>query len=138
MSDIPRYPDVFLGCPQSPCPLDTTKEGWICIRCKKFGATDKPPYNPFTPNGCSGFMTRAWRFIVRHDPPWEGCCDQHDIAYSQGGDADDRRRADLQLRFCVDQNGHRYWAWVMWVGVRLFGWAYWNAIKREQRTYMGR
>jgi hypothetical protein len=46
---------------------------------------------PFTSNGCSGF--REAKFF--------GCCYTHDFAFWAGGNRDDRRRADKQLRQCL-------------------------------------
>ncbi|MGZ5078627.1 MAG: hypothetical protein ACXWHZ_03670 [Usitatibacter sp.] len=71
-------------------------------------------------NGCSGGMTAAWHSFLRRDPPWEGCCDGHDLAYRRGGSAQDRFDADVLLLQCVGA-GHRSWAVVMFIAVRLFG-----------------
>lgn len=59
-------------------------------------------------NGCGGAgeISRAWRSVLGTPPPWEGCCDQHDLAYSQGGPAEWR-------------------AWLYWLAVRLFGARHW-------------
>ncbi len=37
---------------------------------------------PFTTDGCSGGI---YRKIFRRDPPWLGCCTEHDKLYWQGG-----------------------------------------------------
>ena len=75
--------------------------------------------NDFTTDGCSGGMSAGWQLLAakipgfRADygeyPPWEACCETHDLAYHRGGkNAADplqsftaRRRADLALRKCV-------------------------------------
>lgn len=40
-------------------------------------------------NGCGGAgeISTVWRMVRGKPPPWEGCCDQHDLAYDQGGPA---------------------------------------------------
>lgn len=75
----------------------------------------------FETDGCSGWMTWFWRTVLRRDPPWEGCCETHDVAYWQGGTALQRFEADLELARCVAKSGHRYWALAMLVGVRFGG-----------------
>ncbi|MCC7348845.1 MAG: hypothetical protein IT538_15760 [Variibacter sp.] len=79
------------------------------------------PDYPFTTDGCSGGMTAAWRLLLRRDPPWNGCCVDHDRLYWPGGTAAERRSADAKLRACVAARGHPVWAWAMWAAVRLGG-----------------
>ena len=80
-------------------------------------------HTPFTTDGCSGGMSRAWQFLFKSEPPWVNCCHEHDKAYHQGGTRDDRRRADIALLVCVATNGtgHPVWAIIMWGAVRAFG-----------------
>lgn len=72
-------------------------------------------------DGCSGGMSRAWRFLFRRNPPWEGCCDVHDQPYARGGTAQERRQADIELMCCVAKGGHPVWAFAMYVAVRMGG-----------------
>lgn len=80
-----------------------------------------PPDFPFASDGCSGGMSWLWRLVARRDPPWNGLCVDHDLAYWQGGSADDRRQADHALWDGVARNGHPIWADAMWLAVRLGG-----------------
>ena len=53
---------------------------------------------------------------------WAHCCAAHDLAYAQvqaGGV--DRALADAALHACVAETGHPVMAYVMLVGVTLFG-----------------
>ena len=65
------------------------------------------------PEGCHYFP----------DGPWKGCCHDHNVAYAA---RTDRADADRALRKCVKANGHPVIAWIMWLGVRLFGWIFWG------------
>ncbi len=80
----------------------------------------KPDY-PFTTDGCSGGMSVLWRRLFKRPPPWEGCCEAHDVTYWQGGDRKDRANADVELMVCVARKGHPIWAFLMWAAVRFGG-----------------
>ncbi len=73
---------------------------------------------PFTTDGCSGGI---YRTIMRRNPPWLGCCVNHDQIYWEGGPAQWRRNADLGLYRCVRNNGHPIIACLMWLAVRVGG-----------------
>jgi hypothetical protein len=79
------------------------------------------PDYPFTTDGCSGGMTALWRLFAGRDPPWNGCCVDHDKLYWPGGTAEERRNADARLRACVTGQGYPTWAWLMWAAVRIGG-----------------
>ena len=83
--------------------------------------------SPFLADGCSGGVSTAWRIFSKHDPPWEGCCFQHDRDYRNPQIT--RREADRKLLVCVASNGHPGWAILMWAAVRLFGGAFFLKIK---------
>ncbi len=73
----------------------------------------------FWTDGCSGGLSDGWEYLseqfpavkARHgeDPPWESCCEIHDVAYHEGGlssesatdSFDQRKAADLELLSCV-------------------------------------
>lgn len=78
-------------------------------------------------NGCGGAgeISSAWRSVLGTPPPWEGCCDEHDLAYSQGGPAEWRAWADKLLRQCMIRRGYLVRAWLYWLAVRLFGAEHW-------------
>ena len=59
------------------------------------------------------------------DRDLKACCVQHDIEYRLCRIT--RAQADRHLRECVKRKGHPVQAWVIWFGVRLFGWARWGA-----------
>jgi hypothetical protein len=78
--------------------------------------------SPFVTDGCSGGMSTIWRtiavqfpdFAEMHGPvpPWEACCEAHDMIYHDAGGAttagksfDARRAADEALRICVVETG---------------------------------
>lgn len=70
----------------------------------------------WTTNGCTGVP----------DFDFKDCCDQHDICYCIGGNADDRRLCDLALKECIRARGHPFLARLYYAGVRAFGSAFFN------------
>lgn len=70
-------------------------------------------------------MSKAWQLILRRSPPWEGCCDDHDLIYAAGGPVYLRRIADRRLRDCVSDLGYPGWGWAMFIVVRFGGWPFW-------------
>lgn len=78
-----------------------------------------------TTNGCN-VLTPFHRFFFGHDLPFRWpCCDEHDLAYEQGGDTATRKWADDLFRDCIREAGYPKSAWICWAGVRLFGWTCW-------------
>jgi hypothetical protein len=77
------------------------------------------PMTEFWTDGCSGGLSAGWEYLseqlpearARHGehPPWESCCEIHDVAYHEGGlrsesagdSFDQRKAADLELLSCV-------------------------------------
>lgn len=75
----------------------------------------------FWTDGCSGGLSAGWEYLseqfpdlkARHgeNPPWESCCEIHDVAYHEGGlgsesaadSFDQRKAADLELLSCVSK-----------------------------------
>ncbi len=72
-------------------------------------------------DGCSGGMSKFWRKILKRPPPWEHCCDEHDIAYAKGGTEIERFCSDMKLYFCVYENGYPVVAKIMFKAVRIGG-----------------
>jgi hypothetical protein len=91
---------------------------------------EEPIAVPFETDGCSAGISEMWRATFNSEPPFEGCCVDHDRAYWQGGPAWKRRHADEKLRECVMKRGHPAIAWVIYLGVRIFGAPYWPHRKR--------
>lgn len=52
------------------------------------------------------------------DGVWRHCCDVHDIAYEIGAD---KAVADLELAVCVAKTGNAGMAFLMLLGLTLFG-----------------
>jgi hypothetical protein len=91
-------------------------------RHEKLKAVKDNPGNiltEFISDGCSGGLTVGWEFLAgkvhkfqnTHGtvPPWQTCCETHDLAYHSAGLRTDtadmsfetRRKADLELKECV-------------------------------------
>lgn len=77
-------------------------------------------------NGCSGGVTRFYRRFLGRDIGCRYCCDEHDLAYAEGGGRNDRAIADTRFRDCIAESGRPVRAWLFWLAVRLFGWLHWR------------
>jgi hypothetical protein len=76
---------------------------------------------PFTTDGCSSFPDRA----PVGTADWCHCCLRHDLAYWRGGTADERLKADEDLRSCVQAaSGSAELGDLMFTGVRVGGTPY--------------
>lgn len=62
------------------------------------------------------------------DYNWDECCKFHDYQYLSKKVS--RKEADKILYNCV-KNKSKTIAYVMYAGVRLFGWYFWNKSKRK-------
>jgi len=76
---------------------------------------------PFTSDGCSAFPDGS---ITQNDL-WLSCCTEHDKAYWQGGNYQQRLDADIKLKRCVAATGEAVIAELMLSGVRVGGSPYW-------------
>jgi hypothetical protein len=73
---------------------------------------------PFSTDGCSKFPDG----IPLSNPTlWRHCCIEHDVAYWQGGTADQREKADEALNQCVSVAAGRFLGISMYLGVRFGG-----------------
>ena len=70
-----------------------------------------PPHTAFKTDGCS----------MSPDGDWLSCCLEHDIEYWCGGPPEARRRADSDLRVCVERDHGGFQAGAMYYGVRAGG-----------------
>lgn len=77
-------------------------------------------------DGCSGGVSWLHKRLFGRDIACAYCCDEHDVAYFEGGGAADRADADRRLRECIKDSGRPFRAWLFWLAVRAFGWFYWN------------
>lgn len=72
----------------------------------------------FTQDGC----TASPDFNFGSD-----CCAEHDIHYQEQSIS--RSEADKRLRECIQKKGYVALPWIYWLGVRMFGWKFWNKHK---------
>ena len=72
---------------------------------------------PFQSDGCSAFPDGT----MAQQKLWLKCCQQHDLAYWQGGTEKQRQQADKALQQCVAQTGEEEVALIMLAGVRVGG-----------------
>lgn len=76
---------------------------------------------PFSTDGCSLFPDRS--YISKAD--WCSCCVAHDLAYWRGGTAEERLKADIALKNCVQKSTNNpFLANLMFDGVRVGGGPY--------------
>jgi hypothetical protein len=74
--------------------------------------------SPLTSDGCSLFPDAS---LINNDD-WCTCCEEHDIAYWQGGTEQQRERVDTALMRCVyKKTNDHVLANVMFEGVRFGG-----------------
>ena len=66
-------------------------------------------------------MSWFWRTVLRHPPPWEGDCEEHDESYWRGGSRLDRLLADRKLASKVAARGYPIIAATMYYAVRVGG-----------------
>lgn len=83
--------------------------------------TSAQPLQPFSTDGCSLFPDQS--SISKSG--WCSCCLAHDLAYWRGGTADERLKADQELKSCVlAASGSAELADLMFAGVRTGGGPY--------------
>jgi hypothetical protein len=85
-------------------------------------AGHRPPHTaelvPFTSDGCSLFPDGTFKDRDK----WCDCCQNHDLAYWQGGSADERKQADATLHDCVmARTNDQRLAETMYLGARAGG-----------------
>ena len=71
-------------------------------------------------DGCSGSLSKGWKWLTKTLPPFEDCCIDHDREYVIGGNSADRWAADIELFKCV----HAYsvsWSYIVFFAVRVLG-----------------
>ncbi len=72
----------------------------------------------FSTDGCSKFPDG---YPGSNPTQWRNCCIAHDIAYWQGGTAEQRKTADANLDKCVTSTGANIIGSAMYYGVRFGG-----------------
>lgn len=71
----------------------------------------------YASDGCTGALDGT----QEAPDAWAHCCDAHDLKYWAGGNADERLKADQELKACVAATGHGDTARIMYLAVRLLG-----------------
>lgn len=85
------------------------------------GCASMPAMQAFSTDGCSLFPDRS--LVSKAD--WCSCCLAHDLAYWRGGTADERLKADQELKSCVfAATDNAELANLMFAGVRIGGGPY--------------
>lgn len=88
---------------------------WLCVPVSGAVAAEAVALAAFSSDGCS--LLPDGTFQERNK--WCVCCQEHDIAYWQGGTAEQRQQADETLRVCVvERTGDEKLAEAMYLGVR--------------------
>lgn len=72
----------------------------------------------FTSDGCS---SPSPYIKYPFQDSYELCCVAHDIHYWKGGTYQQRKKADEELRICVEEQGHENTAHLVYLGVRIGG-----------------
>ena len=74
--------------------------------------------SPFKSDGCSLFPDGS----PNHPQLWFDCCFEHDIAYWQGGNRQQKQQADQALQQCIiNKTANRLLAKLMYLGVKIGG-----------------
>ncbi len=68
----------------------------------------------FETDGCTLFIDGP----ASNPNLWSHCCFEHDLRYWFGGDKDDKKFSDIQLRECVKDVAGNFWANLIYTGVR--------------------
>ncbi|OUR99542.1 hypothetical protein A9Q84_00550 [Halobacteriovorax marinus] len=75
----------------------------------------RPTLKPFETDLCTFF-----REGTKEEPNlWAHCCVKHDLSYWVAGDKREQKRADVELRNCVEKVASPFWAKLMYRGIRL-------------------
>ena len=90
----------------------------ICVGCQTAEDSNAIQLADFKSDGCSLFIDGTFK----NPELWKGCCVEHDVAYWQGGTAEEREAADLKFRECIlEKTGDKALARVMYEAVRAGG-----------------
>ncbi len=94
------------------------KLSWIILLSFPLGCSSvADELSDFTSDGCSAFPEGT----IEQKQLWHSCCVIHDLAYWKGGNADERKAADIALESCVAEVGEPGIAKLMLAGVRVGG-----------------
>ncbi len=84
--------------------------------------------------GIFGTLSRLWKFFTGHLPPFEKCCEEHDLAYEQIETEADRIWADAHFLRCMDKEGWRVLGYFCRFLIRYFGWVTYFMKKKEKKN----
>ena len=88
------------------------------LSCSSYQYAHASGLRSFASDGCSLFPDGT----TKDRDKWCDCCLSHDIAYWQGGTADERKKADEALRSCIrDRTNDKELAEAIYLGVRAGG-----------------
>ena len=91
---------------------------YLIVTCLLFSTSAyAEKIDAFTSDGCSAFPDGTFQ----ENELWLACCTNHDVAYWQGGLAEQRLAADNELKQCVAEVGKPNIAKLMLKGVRIGG-----------------
>ncbi len=86
----------------------------ICIFLLCLSDPSQSGIKKFTTDYCTNFPEGT-----RQVPElWKHCCLTHDLYFWAGGAKEDRRKADLELRECIENTGALNQSWLMYFAVR--------------------
>ncbi|HAS89140.1 MAG TPA: hypothetical protein DCS48_07520 [Desulfovibrio sp.] len=77
-------------------------------------------YKDFETDGCSGGLSAIYNFFTGKELSFVGCCEKHDIPYWKGGTKEEKEKADIALKNCVDDRSDLL-STLMYHAVRLGG-----------------
>jgi len=90
----------------------------LTLSCVPLSPSPIAKLAPFTSDGCSLFPDAT----LNDRTTWCDCCQKHDLAYWQGGSAEERNQADAALRDCVlERTKDQKLAETMYLGARAGG-----------------
>lgn len=85
--------------------------------------------------GFFGTLSKVWFVVTGKLPPFEVCCEEHDLAYEQIEDEEDRIWADAHFARCVERNGWRKLGIACHALIRRFGWLTFLGKKNKEERH---
>jgi hypothetical protein len=71
--------------------------------------------------GFFGTFSLIWVKLTGKYPPFEQCCIEHDLAYDQIENEEDRYWADQHFKRCMEIYYDKNMSWLTYVMIRIFG-----------------
>lgn len=70
---------------------------------------------------CSGGISWIYKKILNRPASFDYCCEEHDLAYEEGGWFWDKVKADHRFYHCLRDAKRPYKAYIFFTAVLLFG-----------------